>query len=135
MPALKALETALESVHTLPGDAAAVELARRYSRELDEAVVVAASLTKALRELLELDADLHDRFLVLTTRIEATAVAAAVGPKLLAVLEQLGMTPAGRARLLGREGGGGRGDGSRGSKLDELRERRAARQHSAPSVD
>lgn len=49
-----------------------------------------------------------------------------VGPLLLAVLESLGMTPKGRAAVLGKGGA----DGERGaSRLDELRQRREARAH------
>lgn len=52
-----------------------------------------------------------------------------VGPAFLAVLSALGMTPAGRAAVLGK-GGDGRG-GQPQSKADELRARRAARQHAS----
>jgi hypothetical protein len=58
---------------------------------------------------------------------------AKVGPLLLATLTALGMTPAGRAAVLGK--GGDRNDGARKSAADELRERRAARQHAAAPVD
>jgi hypothetical protein len=52
-----------------------------------------------------------------------------VGPAFLATLTALGLTPAGRAAVLGK--GGGTGDGASRSKADELRERRAARQHAS----
>lgn len=52
-----------------------------------------------------------------------------LGPALLAVLESLAMTPKGRAAVLGK-GGGGR-DHAPKSKADELRERRAAREHAS----
>lgn len=58
---------------------------------------------------------------------------AKVGPLLLAALTSLGMTPAGRASVMGK--GGDRNDGARKSAADELRERRAARQHAAAPVD
>jgi ABC-type tungstate transport system permease subunit len=55
-----------------------------------------------------------------------------LGPKLLATLTALGMTPAARAMATGK----GVGSGSTGTgPLDELRARRAARQHHAASVD
>lgn len=122
-----------ESLRELePGrlDAAAVALAKRYARELDDAAVVSASLTKALRELEAVDVDLHDRFLTLATRIEESVVAASIGPKLLAALEQLQMTPRSRSTVV-RGGGSGDGGGKR-SALDELRDRRASR---AAAVD
>jgi len=51
----------------------------------------------------------------------------------LAVLSALGMTPAGRAAVLGK--GVTSGDSSGRSRADELRERRAARIHAATAVD
>lgn len=59
-----------------------------------------------------------------------------LGPLLLAALTALGMTPAGRAAVMGK--GGDRRDGAPVSKADELRARRAARgagQHAAAPVD
>jgi hypothetical protein len=53
-----------------------------------------------------------------------------VGPALLAALVQLGMTPKARSAVTG----GGAPDAGR-TKLDELRARRAARQHPAAAVD
>jgi hypothetical protein len=47
-----------------------------------------------------------------------------VGPLLAALLGQLGMTPAGRAAVLGK---GGQGGSTGPNPLDELRERRARR--------
>ena len=58
---------------------------------------------------------------------------AKLGPPLLAVLSALGMTPAGRAAVLGK--GVTSGDSSGRSRADELRERRAARIHAATAVD
>lgn len=135
----KALSTSLKAVQLRPEDQAARALAERYARDLDEAAVVSANLTKAMRDLLAIDPALHDRFLTLATRIEGTAVLAAIGPKLLAALEQLGMTPAARAAVTGKTGvGGGKSDGASRSKLDELRtrrERRGAGQHAPAPVD
>lgn len=132
-----ALEAALKTVRIAPEDAAAVQLARLYARELDEARVVSTQLAAVMRDLHGLNPRLHDRFLKLAVRVEQTTVAATIGPKLLAVLEQLGMTPAGRASVLGQgtHEGGGQGERAPRSKLDELKERRAARQHAAPAVD
>lgn len=122
---LTALRSALRELEPSRLDAATVALAKRYARELDDAAVVSASLTKAMRELESLDPDLHDRFLSLATRIEETAVAASIGPKLLAALEQLQMTPRSRSAVAK---GGGSGDGSgKRSALDELRDRRENR--------
>lgn len=128
-----ALEKALRGVQTRPEDAAAVELARRYAADLDEAAVVAATLAKTLRELLSVSPDLHDRLLTLAVRIEDTAVLASLGPKLLAALEQLGMTPRARAAVAGR--GGDPRDGSpRRAALNKLREQHP-RVNGAAAVD
>jgi hypothetical protein len=54
------------------------------------------------------------------------------GPLLLSVLESLGMTPKGRAAVLGKGGGKGAPPGNR---LDELRAKRRARANGAAPVD
>lgn len=56
-----------------------------------------------------------------------------VGPELLRTLTALGMTPAGRAAVVGK--GVGNADTTPASPLDELRERRRARQRDATAVD
>ena len=129
----RAVAAALRELATTPPDAAAVALARRYARDIDQAQLLTAQTTKALRDLAALDVDLHDRLLTLATRIEATAVLALLGPKLLAVLTELGMTPRARAAVLG--GKEAPGDGGSRSKLDEHRERRRARVTGAAPVD
>lgn len=53
------------------------------------------------------------------------------GPLLLAVLESLLLTPKARTAIVR---GGGQ-DGGAGNPLDELRKRRAAREHNPPTVD
>lgn len=116
-----AVAETIEALDTTKADAGAVRLAKRYARDLDDAAVISATLTKALRDLLALNPDLHDRFLTLATRIEETAVLASIGPKLLAALESLGATPAARARLTG---GGAPGGGD--SRLQQMRNARGA---------
>jgi len=101
--ALAVAET-IAALSPVPADAGIVRLAERYARDIDEADLVTASLVKVLREVAELDVDVHDRLLPLAVRIERTTVLASLGPKLLAALEQLGATPAARSR---RGGGGG----------------------------
>lgn len=122
---LDALEKALST--SLPADdaAATVALARRYATELDEAVVISTRAHKALRKLADcddVDTELFEQFEALAARIEATHTAALIGPKLLAALEQLNLTPKARSAVV--KGGGG--DASK-SALDELRERREQR--------
>jgi hypothetical protein len=72
--------------------------------------------------------------LVYAEQIDADpAQLAKLGAGLLAVLESLAMTPRGRAAVLGK--GVSPRDNVPRSKADELRERRAAREHAAEAVD
>lgn len=121
---LTALTTALRKAPPDDQDAATVALAKRYALELDDAAVVSTAMTKALRQLskAEVDVELFEKFEALAARIEEAHVAATIGPKLLAALEQLNMTP--KARSAVTKGGGSTGGRS---ALDELRERRAKR--------
>lgn len=101
-----ALDDALHGLTIRPEDGATVALARRYAADLDDASVVAASLAKALRDLRgEVALELYDRFAALATRIEDTTVLGLLGPKLLAALMELGMTPRARAAVAGKGGG------------------------------
>ncbi len=115
-PAVEEMLAALQSDQV---DAAAVRLAQRYARDIDDARLVAASLEPVLREILALDPKIHDRLLSLAVRIERTTVLASLGPKLLAALEQLGATPAARSKT-----GAGGGDRAGKGQLQALREAR-----------
>jgi len=86
---------------------------------------VSTRMAKALRQLArsEVDVELYETFEALAARIEEVHVAATVGPKLLAALEQLQLTPAARRTVA--QGGGGASAGS--SALDQLRARRENR--------
>ena len=130
---LTALNTALRAQPPTNTDAATVALAKRYALELDDSAVIAAALAKTLRKAQFLlgetgNSDVADELLKLATRIEEVHVAALVGPKLLAALAELQMTPKARAGVI--QGGGVANAGK--SALDELRERRANR---AKTVD
>jgi hypothetical protein len=125
-----AVRRAIRELEAVDLDRGTVELALTYAREIDAAELVHASLTKALRELADLDVDLHDRLLQLAVKVERTAILASLGPKLLAALEALELSPRSRAALVK---GGARGHGP--SPLDDLRARRAARIGDASTVD
>lgn len=131
MRLVSAVRKAVRSLDLSDPDKAAVELALAYAHHIDDAELVTVSITKALRELAEVDMELHDKFLSLATRIEQTTVLTALGPKLLAALESLGASPRARAALVK---GGTRG-GSTASPLDELRRKRAARQRDPAAMD
>lgn len=124
---LTALHTALRARTPADADAAAVALAKRYALELDDSATIARSLAKTLRkvERAGLDPETYDELLALTVRIEEVHVAAVLGPKLLAALEQLQLTPKARSGVL--QGGGTPDADSGKSALDELRERRSNR--------
>jgi hypothetical protein len=129
---LTALHTALRARTPADADAATVALAKRYALELDDSATISRSLAKTLRKIARagLDAELYDELLALTVRIEEVHVAAVVGPKLLAALEQLQLTPKARSGVL--QGGGAPDADSGKSALDELRDRRKNR---AAAVD
>lgn len=123
---LTALHTALRSRTPADADAATVALAKRYALELDDSATIARSLAKTLRKVMRVvDDELYDELLALTVRIEEVHVAAVVGPKLLAALEQLQLTPKARSGVL--QGGGVPDADSGKSALDELRDRRKNR--------
>lgn len=123
---LTALHTALRARPPADADAATVALAKRYAADLDDSHTITVALAKTLRRI---DAagmhDLYDELLPMAIRIEEAHVAATVGPKLLAALEQLQLTPKARTGVL--QAGGAPDAGSGKSALDELRDRRAAR--------
>lgn len=105
---LAALERALKELDAPPEDEAAVQLARRYAADLDEAEVLSVAAAKLLREVEGvLDEAQLDRLYALAARIERTAVLALLGPKLVQVLAELNLTTRARADVTGKGGGGG----------------------------
>lgn len=123
---LNALHTALRARTPADADAAAVALAKRYALELDDSAPISKALVKILRRLeQEGRHDEYDELLDLAVRIEEVHVAAMVGPKLLAALESLQLTPKARGGVL--QGGGTPNADAGTAALDELRNRRANR--------
>lgn len=90
-----AVVTALGDLDDNPRDAAARRLADRYAAQIDDAAQIAADLAEVAAE----DDDQARQIAALTRRVQAHAVLAELGPRLLAVLESLGATPKGRAQL------------------------------------
>lgn len=82
-------------------DAAAVKLAERYAIALDEAKAIDRA---ANRVLLRADADepanveLHDEVAALRQKLSARTALVAIGARLESLLNDLGATPAGRAK-------------------------------------
>src|ERR1044072_1646620 len=127
----QAIEDALPSVPTTPRDLATAALARRIADDIDEAGRghgEAQSIIAALAAA-GVDAPTIRRLTRVMARIERTAVLASLGPRLLSVLIELGMTPASRAGLVGRARRAGDGDERRDpvNDLDRIRQQRAAR--------
>ncbi len=129
-PQTRALGTSIRAAAPAKLDTAAVALARRYAELLDNATVAAKyvkhldGLRAALDELgpaaeLEGWRENLDR---IAEALAAHSVASDLGPKLLAALTALGMTPAAR-----RATNGGQDDARPTGPADELRKRRATR--------
>lgn len=99
--------TVRQTLGALPlGDAdqAAAELAYRYAQQIDQAEAAAKIAERAVKSLMreDLDDDDHEKYVyALAAKVEAAALLAQLGPKLLAVLESLGATPAARSKLKG----------------------------------
>ena len=111
----------LESLELAPEDVAAAKLAGAYARELDGASAAAAQAARVLREAATSgDAELTEQVQALANQLSARAALANIGPKLHALLAELGATPKGRAGL--RKGSSAP---SGGGKLAALRGGRA----------
>jgi hypothetical protein len=134
----RAVAEALKTAPTLPRDAAAVALARRYAALIDEAAPRAA-YRKVLATLARVvaasdDEDAPEALEKVREALAEHSVASDLGPKLLAVLTSLGMTIAGRSARLAR-GGDPSVPALGASRLDELKARRASRADRAAAVD
>lgn len=137
-PIAEALESALTALQDLPAqDAALRALARRYACDIDEAPCVALDGQRVVEDLMRhrdgaVDPALLDRLRRVLTRIEQTTVLAALGPKLNAALNDLGMTPKAR-QAVGKPApvdSGGNGVKNNEDDFTRIRrERAAARKH------
>lgn len=106
----QAVRETLENVRVAPEDAGVRALALRYGRTIDES----RALAKAAEDL-PYDPDTAVMVSRLKQRVEAQAVMAELGPKLLATLDALQATP--KARAVAGKPATPAGK----SKLDELR--------------
>lgn len=120
-----AVTTALRDSEHLPRDGAAVALARRYAALIERAEAIAG----ALDDLEFVDDDQARILAGLRAKVDAQAVAADLGPKLLAVLDKLGMTPGSRTGTTT-----GKAADDRPDPLADIRAWRA-RLHTATPVD
>lgn len=102
-----ALDAALAKLDKNPLDQAAVALARRYASDIDKAAKLSVAADKLAREIRPyLDDRQYDRLVAQFARIDETAVLGLLGPKLVQVLAELGMTARARADVTGKGGGG-----------------------------
>jgi hypothetical protein len=91
----RSLSAALKDLHPLTRDTGVIALARRYAALIDQAQVIADRLDD-----LDPENDSQVRMIAaLRARVDAQAVASDLGPKFLAALAALGMTPAARASV------------------------------------
>lgn len=128
------LADALEAATLRPEDGATQALAVRYATLIDEAAP-AAKYASALAWLAgehEADDAARARYVdTIRAALSEHSVMSDLGPKLLAALDALGMSPRARAAL---QKGAKTGDRSAPSRLDELRAARA-RKNAAPTGD
>ena len=105
----QALLISLQDVQLSPRDRSTAELAKRYARLIDDAAPAAkyrTHLTAMGRALAMLAAreplaasEAAEHFEKIADALSAHSVASDLGPKLLAALVQLGMTPAARSAV------------------------------------
>jgi hypothetical protein len=108
-----AVDLALKELDAGKLDAAGVALARRYASDIDEARVLSVAADKLLRECRAwLEPATYDRLTAQVARIEETTVLALLGPKLVQVLAELGLTPRARADSTRKGGGAGEPPGN-----------------------
>lgn len=119
---LEQVDAALAAVEIEPKDAASAELARHYAQLIDNAAP-AAKYGEALEWLNGVETNVRtDKLrLVIVTALSEHSSASDFGPKLLATLTALGMTPAAAGIAVVQP------DSKPLSPLDELRLRREQR--------
>lgn len=99
--AVQAVATAVGGLTPTTQDTAAVQLALRYGALIDAAEAAAAD-AEALLSDPDVEPDVKERVRALAARVEASRVLSDLGPKLLGVLMQLGLTPLARASKTGK---------------------------------
>jgi hypothetical protein len=129
-PQRRAVNEALKNLTVADRDKAAVQLAKRYAALIDEATP-ASKYRDPMRAIsraigMSGDEDAVKAFDKIADALAAHSVMSDLGPKLLAVLTALGMTPAGRGAKIAD-------DGAQRPKgpTDELREQAEKRRRRA----
>lgn len=129
-PISRAVTEALTGTTVPTSDGGAAALAKRYAELIDRSAP-SAVYAKALRTVAYAMADVDDpnvadAFRKIADALAAHSVASDLGPKLLAALTALGMTPAAR----GAKGGAPDGGPTVAGKLDQFTARRTG-QHAS----
>jgi hypothetical protein len=129
-PVAVSVEKSIVSGKFGDADEGLMALVRRYAYELDAAAIVEAEFDDLI-ETGEFAGRDYQRLQLLERRVRAATTVADVGPKLLAALESLGLSPAARAKLskgLAPPADPGSGPKSALAGLrDEVADRRAAK--------
>jgi hypothetical protein len=127
-PMTRAVAAALRQAKPEKLDAGAVQLAREYAALIDNAAVAAKyrAPLMAIRRAIDCAEEYDNRdaleaFNKISDALAEHSVASDLGPKLLATLTSLGLTPAGRGAK------GGQNGAPAANPLDELKARRASR--------
>lgn len=125
---LEQVENALQAVKIEPKDAATAELARHYAGLIDNAAP-AAKYAEALGWLDGIETNIRTEKLrlIIVTALSEHSSASDFGPKLLATLTALGMTPAAAGGVVQPVSAGP------ASPLDELRKARERREREKSS--
>lgn len=110
-----AVHASLAALSLPPTDLAAAKLAEKYAREIDAAAGAAAHADRVLSGM-DPEHEVYEAVKQLRARLSYRSALENLGPKLEAVLGDLGATP--KARAAAGKGGGQRGK----SKLDSFRQ-------------
>lgn len=120
------VRSSLRALKVAPRDRAAAELACTYAGLIDEAAAAAKyrDPLETIHQCLPDDPQVTAAYHKIADALARHSVASDLGPKLLAALAQLGLTPASRGTAKGAP------DATVVTKVDELRDRRARRDSS-----
>jgi hypothetical protein len=115
-----AVAATLGALNLADVDTAAAKLAETYARAIDQAKAVESWADAVLRKV-DHDSDLYDEVRALKLKLLAKVALADLGPKLAAVLVELGATPKARAAMAkGKAAGQPTGAGTAFARLQSV---------------
>lgn len=124
-PLERAVRRSLTTAKLPPADAGTVALARQYAALIDAAepsAALARAIATVETRIFPAEPAVHEAWRRVTTALSEHTVSSDLGPKLLAALESLGLSP--RARAAMKAGNADVPAPKTGGQLDELRKRR-----------